>query len=140
MKKIVVNRCHGGFGLSDKAEDLYAKKAGFELFRYHQTKYRHSEGAEEYSRVTSGETSFCTFTFKEDHGDSFSEFPEDGGYWSSRDIKRDDSLLIEVVQELGSDANGSYAQLEIVEIPDDVEWQIDEYDGSEWVSEKHRTW
>ena len=27
-----------------------------------------------------------------------------------------------------------------VEIPDDVEWQIEEYDGTEHISEKHRTW
>ena len=27
-----------------------------------------------------------------------------------------------------------------VEIPDDVEWQIEEYDGSEWIAEKHRIW
>lgn len=26
------------------------------------------------------------------------------------------------------------------DIPDDVEWEIEEYDGLEWVSEKHRTW
>ena len=27
-----------------------------------------------------------------------------------------------------------------VSIPDDVEWQIEEYDGMEWVAEAHRTW
>ena len=37
-------------------------------------------------------------------------------------------------------ANGNHADLKIVEIPANVEWQIDEYDGAEWVSEKHRTW
>jgi hypothetical protein len=30
--------------------------------------------------------------------------------------------------------------LKVVEIPDGVKWQIEEYDGSEWVAEKHRTW
>ncbi len=25
-------------------------------------------------------------------------------------------------------------------IPDDVKWQIEEYDGLEWIAEKHRTW
>jgi hypothetical protein len=28
----------------------------------------------------------------------------------------------------------------VVEIPDGVEWEIAEYDGLEWVAEKHRTW
>jgi hypothetical protein len=30
--------------------------------------------------------------------------------------------------------------LEIVEIPDDVEYTIEEYDGLEHIAEKHRTW
>jgi hypothetical protein len=45
-----------------------------------------------------------------------------------------------LVEEMGEKAGSTYSQLRIVEIPDDVEWQIEEYDGSEWVSEKHRTW
>jgi hypothetical protein len=28
----------------------------------------------------------------------------------------------------------------VIEIPDDVEWEVEEYDGLEWVAEKHRTW
>jgi hypothetical protein len=27
-----------------------------------------------------------------------------------------------------------------VDIPDDVKWEIEEYDGNEWVAEVHRTW
>jgi hypothetical protein len=48
--------------------------------------------------------------------------------------------LIEVIEELGDAANGDCAELAIVEIPDDVEWEISEYDGREHVAEKHRTW
>lgn len=56
------------------------------------------------------------------------------------DIARDDPVLVEVVETLGGAANGGYADLEVVEIPDDVEWTIQEYDGNEWVAEVHRTW
>jgi hypothetical protein len=63
----------------------------------------------------------------------FSEFQD-------RDIPRNDSDLISIVEDLGQLANGSSADLRVIEIPDDVEWQIEEYDGSEWVAEKHRTW
>lgn len=59
---------------------------------------------------------------------------------SSLDIERNDPRLIQIVEELGEDAAGYGAMLKIVEIPDDVEWEIDEYDGSEWVAEKHRRW
>lgn len=56
------------------------------------------------------------------------------------DIPRDDPYLVQVVREMGTDANGTYATLKIVEIPADVDWEISEYDGREWVAEKHRTW
>lgn len=48
--------------------------------------------------------------------------------------------LIEVIKGLGEGVNDCFSELKIVEIPDDVEWQIEEYDGSEWIAEKHRTW
>jgi hypothetical protein len=57
-----------------------------------------------------------------------------------RDLPRDDPYLVKVVKELGMAANGPYANLKIVEIPGDVSWHIEEYDGNEWVAEDHRTW
>lgn len=60
--------------------------------------------------------------------------------WHDRDAPRDDAYLVKIVRDLGMAANGRYANLKIVEVPADVEWQIEEYDGNEWVAEKHRTW
>lgn len=59
-----------------------------------------------------------------------------------RDVDNDRSNphLIDVVTQLGSDAGERGAKLKIVEIPDDVEYEIQDYDGDEWVAEKHRTW
>lgn len=57
-----------------------------------------------------------------------------------RNIPRDDPYLVKVVRELGMTANGANANLKIVEVPGDVLWDIAEYDGVEWVAEKHRTW
>jgi hypothetical protein len=45
-----------------------------------------------------------------------------------------------VVEEMGENVNTRFSELKVVEIPNDVEWQIEEYDGAEWVAEKHRTW
>lgn len=58
-----------------------------------------------------------------------------------RDIPRDDKRLVSLVEEHGSELmSGPCATLAVVEIPDGVEWQIEEYDGSEWIAEKHRVW
>lgn len=62
------------------------------------------------------------------------------GQFYSGDIERDDPTLVKVVEDLGSKANGEFAQLDVVEIPDGVNWKIEEYDGMEHVAEIHRTW
>jgi hypothetical protein len=60
--------------------------------------------------------------------------------FESRDIERNDSVLIKVVEDLGSKSFGFAANLKIVEIPDDVNWEVVQYDGLEHIAEKHRTW
>jgi len=62
--------------------------------------------------------------------------PDDVIVW---DIKRDDPALVNVVDQLGGDM-GSGTKLKVVEIPNDVQWEISEYDGWEHVAEKHRRW
>lgn len=112
--KIVINKCYGGFGLSEEAVLLYAKKKGLNLI------------------------------VERDKGLKINHYylneKKDGNYFSERDIQRNDTILIEVVNELGEKADGFCSELKIVEIPDDVEWIIEEYDGKEWVAEDHRRW
>jgi len=48
--------------------------------------------------------------------------------------------LIEIVETLGEEANGKYATLKILEIPDSVQWRIREDLGIEYIVEKSRTW
>ncbi|HET8580216.1 MAG TPA: hypothetical protein VFL31_04390 [Nitrospiraceae bacterium] len=55
-------------------------------------------------------------------------------------VPRDDEKLVQVVEELGAEANGHCAELKIVEIPHDVQWEIEKVGGVEHVSEAHRTW
>lgn len=58
--------------------------------------------------------------------------PLTGGY---NEIPRNDPELVKYV-ESHPDKGG----LVIIEIPDDVDWMIDDYDGKECVAEKHRRW
>ena len=88
--KIVINKCYGGFSLSNKA---------------------------------------------------FIQYKELGGKSSSYyEIERNEPLLVQVVEELGKESWGSCAELKVVEIPDDVQWTIEDYDGIESVHEVHRVW
>jgi hypothetical protein len=54
------------------------------------------------------------------------------------DIPRDCPVLVEMVER--GDVDGDFSDLKVVEIPDDVNWYIHEYDGLEHVAERHRTW
>lgn len=62
------------------------------------------------------------------------------GFGFAHDIEREDQKLVECVEKLGARANGLYAELKVVEIPDDVEWEISNYDGMETIEEIHRRW
>lgn len=63
-----------------------------------------------------------------------------GEDFDSYAVYRDDEALIQVVEQLGEKANDMCSNLKVVEIPDGVEWTIQDYDGMEWVAEKHRIW
>lgn len=71
---------------------------------------------------------------------------EELGIASYYDVKdkegfRADPKLIAVVEKLGSErVSGGCAELAIIEIPDGVKWQIEEYKGLEHIAEQHRTW
>jgi hypothetical protein len=110
-RKVVVNRCHGGFSVS---------RVGVLL-----------------GREISGDPNWggpCII------GDVFKSgvmVPRDYG---SSSVPRDDKTLVEVVERLGGAADGDYASLAIIEIPADIDWCIQEYDGLEWIAETHRTW
>jgi hypothetical protein len=113
MQKIVINGDFGGFGLSNEAVEFYGKLAQLNLVAQ---------------------------TDKHDFVNYYRDSINDDNYFSYYDIKRDDPILVQVVEQLGDLANTKYSNLKVVEIPNNVEWYISEYDGIEHVAEKHRTW
>ena len=115
VRYVVINACHGGYGLSQEAEFLYLKKS--------LTDYATQDRESRFDTERYGPLILVN-----------------GKIWYSSDIPRDDPVLVSVVRELGDRANGNFAELKIVEVPASVDWQIDEYDGREWIAEVHRTW
>jgi hypothetical protein len=54
---------------------------------------------------------------------------------------RADSRLIKAIEKVGlKKASGALADLVIVNIPNNIDWYIDDYDGIETIHEDHRSW
>jgi len=129
MTKVVINTCFGGFGLSEKAMFRYAELKGLTLYRDNDWMPTYWLIPEE-ERVE--KNYFCD-------RNAYNEWYCNNTLYSS-EIRRDDPVLIQVVEELGKTADGEYASLKVIEIPDDIEYSIKEYDGLEHIAEFHRTW
>lgn len=129
MKKIVINDCFGGFGLSYKGLMRYAELKGMSLYAY---VYDFKSKEKIPWDGTGKEPIFLSYSTN-------SDLSEDSHFWRDG-IERDDPALIQVIEELGKEADGKHSSLKIVQIPDDVKWYIAEYDGDEHVAEHHRTW
>lgn len=154
--KIVINKCYGGFGLSPLAVKTIAKRQGKSCFFF---THNYNDEGNEYMPVTGlPEGLFWTafsvpnpdevlISQKTWHKMTQEEKEKSNALYESIELdsrydreNRSNPLLVSVVEELGSAADGSCADLAIVEIPDGTEYTIEEYDGLEHVAEAHRTW
>ena len=144
VRYVVINKQHGGFGLSQAGIQRYLEIKELEFYCKHNDHTKRGFLNPTYWLVPEDqqlqEPSAETW-----HSMTLAERQQHNKLWESytfsdRDLDRDDPVLVQVVKEMGPDAGGRFAALKIVEIPADVEWQIEEYDGLEWVAEKHRTW
>lgn len=103
MTKVVYNACFGGFRLSRKAILL--------------------------GREISGDPKWGGATIKGDVSEDGWVVERD--YGSVYDIPRHDPIIVQVVEQLGEEANGICADLRIAEV--EGAYRIDEYDGNESV-------
>ena len=115
MPKIVVNACFGGFGLSHEAIMRYGELANLNLL------------------YQEGNSDWDSYYYK-------NGLASEENYFWDHDIERNDPLLVQVVEEMGKEADGDMAELRIADVPEGIDWYIDEYDGVETVREIHRTW
>ena len=146
-RKVVYNDCYGGFGLSPLAVKRY-----YELKYPDVTLYFYKETYEDnldaiYTKIKCpSKDSFIVilskdlgdkFTItieerqKKNHSQLYKDFNDNYVYLSGH-VKRDDPVLVQVVEELEEKANGSCSKLEIIDIGDS-KFHINEYDGLESV-------
>ncbi len=133
MTKVVYNACYGGFSLSREACERYwelkGKKVWIEDNKYGKFTVWVVPPEE---RVKSKDWSSMTHDERIAYNKKHSEQT-----WYNREVDRHDPILIQVVEELGSKANGECAKLAIAEVSGP--YRIDEYDGLESV-ETHESY
>ncbi len=114
--KIAINRCYGGFSLSD---------AAIEWLRVH--------GADD--AETQKFLAHTDWEGKPYPGIAFRANLGDFGHTC-----RTNPVLIRLIEELGELANRPQSRLCVVDVPDGIEWELLNYDGTETIHEKHRIW
>lgn len=139
--EIVINKEYGGFKLSLIAIEKYLKLKGKEAHFY---KMEFINGKRTYRKTNKEEVIFL-YCFTKNFGKKFKDEDISNEEWDkysfdSSDVARNDKDLVNVVKELGEKANTRFSSLKVIQIPNNVEWIIEEYDGLEWVAEKHKTW
>ena len=157
--KIVINACFGGFSLSRAAVKRYAELQGRPCYFFgtsfgkDATRYIPLQDSE---KTPVRDLFFHAFDIPNPnellssqdqwHNLSIEERTISNALYTqhavdNRPSVRHDPLLIQIVEELGSEiASGGCAELKIIEIPDGTDYVIEEYDGLETIAEAHQTW
>lgn len=130
--KIVINKCYGGFGLSVEAMVKLVQRGCKALEVSGVGEWIKSDKWEPLEKPT-GFEKHPSFSSIVKFGDKV--------YNLGRDDKvRTDPDVVAVVEEMGQQADGWAAKLKVVDVPDGVQWEIDEYDGIESVREISQSW
>lgn len=139
MKKVILNKSYGGFSLSSKAYINYANKLNKKLYIYKfnlDTQKYYLVNKKNINNKDSMNLLFLHYCFT-----NCGRVTQQLSNTIDLDNKyREDKTLIEVVEELGEEANTFASKLVVVEIPDDLDYMIDDYDGWETLHQKVQEW
>ena len=122
--KIVINRSHGSFCLSDEARKLlFARNTNHITFTPSDQVYKNTADED-----LQGSTRYSMEKVKGYLSDDFrTTWGADAGR------RRADANLVAVVEELGERSSGFGAKLMVIDLPDGVDWLIHEIDGKEQI-------
>ena len=133
MRNVVINKCYGGFGLSEKAVMRYAELKGIKLYP------ESSEAGVGLNRYYLCESEEFHKLHKE--AKRTGNYDQSNAmYFNINDIERDDPILVQIVEELGEEVNDDYSELKVVQIPSEVEYYIHYHDGVESIHARHSVW
>jgi hypothetical protein len=153
--KVIINKCYGGYGFDPFTIQKYADAKNVKLYWYERD-YGNScvfprerfvkttiekINADEslhmgYYSMIKDMGEYLVFDWnKEDYDDVLGKylfkFPEESE-------SRTDSVLIEIIEKYGKLNTHGCHNPQVIEIPDGVEWTVNDYDGMETLVEKYR--
>lgn len=149
--KVVVNRNNRFFDLSVLAIKRIAELNGVNCY-FFKDWYTGEESIYKYKSIVLKDTdsTFHYYVFNvnnpndyicKDYSNEEAIERENSIYMDNLWYNRSNPILIQVVEELGEKASTVYSKLEIIEIPDGIEYEIENEDyGYEYIHEKHRIW
>jgi len=139
-RKVILNKCYGGYGFSVKAHKEYCKAKNIPCYVYVYTcDTNNSSILVKWDTDDEPNTAFIWYITK-DNVNKLDDIHDEDMILLER-VSREDSTLIDIVERLGKEANSRYSELKIVEIPNSIkEYVIDDYDGYETLHEKVQVW
>lgn len=148
--KVAINRCFGGFSISDEALKELVLLESDCLEAYTPKYYYGGDNPVRNGRDWEKEwqNDFAKYRDMGDgvkaHYSSFNVFYE-GMLYDLKSSYENEKIrchkdLISVIEKLGERANGICASIKIIKIPAGVDFHIEEYDGMETIHENHRSW
>jgi hypothetical protein len=134
MTKIAYNACFGGFSISEKAVLRYAEIKGLAVYPQKDDRFSFTNywlvPADDAERQKAERIQDNWKNENMEDRRWANQFCDDKQL-DTRSYDRTDPVLIQVIEELGEEANGMCARLAIAEIPEGTRYRIDEYDGRE---------
>jgi len=119
--KVAINKCFGGF---DMSAALCEKLIELGIPLYSKWEDIPKGNKDPYIVKDSEKLSF------NDYYSNFNEYQF-----------RTNETLIKAIEAIGEGAaSGRFGNIKVVNIPDGMEYEIDDYDGIETIREKHRSW
>lgn len=141
--KIVINKCYGGFGISNEAlhELIKLEASCIQSKKFTEYTYIQSDINWELKENGIWYNKYSAIAINDKNLTDINNILLSTVYFlKTGDSIRSNPDLINVIEKLGKNASGHYSKLKIVEIPDKVNWEIDEYDGMETVREISGCW
>jgi hypothetical protein len=136
--RVVINDCYGGFEISPEAA-IWLYERGYDdgEFKIPVGAYF---GNDDHSKQLEQWNLFLKGSLGERPLDLTCFTPDGRHVLQFKPLDRAHPLLVECVLTLGVRASGRLANLVVIEIPNGVQFTIEERGGNEWISEVHRTW